>query len=51
VALVRNLEAFLKENPDSRQRHKIYRALVEACLQLRDNKRAAITPNVCGAQP
>src|SRR6266403_2640729 len=41
VALVRNLEAFLKENPDSRQRPQIYRALVEACLQLRDNKRAA----------
>src|SRR5882724_10946004 len=41
VALVRNLEAFLKENPDSRQRPEIYRALVEACLQLRDNARAA----------
>src|SRR2546421_9918543 len=30
VALVRNLEAFLKENPDSRQRPQVYRALVEA---------------------
>src|SRR5205823_6581430 len=28
VALVRNLEAFLKENPDSRQRPQVYRALV-----------------------
>src|ERR1700737_2525653 len=35
-ALVRNLEAFLKEYPDSRQRPQIYRALVEASLQLRD---------------
>jgi len=28
AALVRNLEAFLKEYPDSRQRPQIYRALV-----------------------
>src|SRR5229473_3378820 len=41
AALVRNLETFLKEYPDSRQRPQIYRALVEACLQLRDNTRAA----------
>ena len=41
AALVRNLEAFLRENPDSRQRPRIYRALVEACLQLRDDSRAA----------
>jgi thiol-disulfide isomerase/thioredoxin len=41
AALVRNLEAFLKEYPDSRQRPRIYRALVEASLQLRDNSRAA----------
>ena len=41
AALVRNLETFLKEHPDSRQRPQIYRALVEACLQLRDNARAA----------
>src|SRR5260370_10531823 len=41
VALVRNLEAFLKENPDSRQRPQVFRALVEACLKLRDNARAA----------
>ena len=41
AALVRNLEAFLKEVPDSRQRPQIYRALVEACLQLRDNARAS----------
>src|SRR6266851_10478482 len=41
AALVRNLETFLKENPDSRQRPQIYRALVEASLQLRDNARAA----------
>ncbi len=41
AALVRNLEAFLKDYPDSLQRPQIYRALVEASLQLRDNARAA----------
>src|SRR6267154_1219041 len=41
AALVRNLEAYLKEYPDSRQRPQIYRALVEASLQLRDNARAS----------
>jgi thiol-disulfide isomerase/thioredoxin len=41
AALVRNLEAFLMEHPESQQRRQIYRALVEASLQLRDNTRAA----------
>src|SRR4029077_3706079 len=41
AALVRNLEAFLKEYPDSQQRPQIYRALVEASMQLHDNARAA----------
>jgi len=41
VALVRNLEEFLKKYPDSRNRPQIYRALVEASMQLRDNARAA----------
>ena len=41
AALVRNLEAYLKEYPDSRQRPQIFRALVEASLQLRDDARAA----------
>src|SRR5256885_4463191 len=41
AALVRNLEAFLKKYPEAQQRVRIYRALVEACLQLRDNARAA----------
>lgn len=40
VALVRNLEQFLKEYPESPQRPQIYRALVEASLQLRDSARA-----------
>src|SRR5258707_1941156 len=40
AALVRNLESYLKEYPDSRQRPQIYRALVEASLQLRDDARA-----------
>jgi thiol-disulfide isomerase/thioredoxin len=40
VALVRNLEGFLKKYPQAQQRGRIYRALVEACLQLRDNPRA-----------
>jgi thiol-disulfide isomerase/thioredoxin len=41
AALVRNLEAFLSEYPDSPQRPRVYRALVEASLQLRDDTRAA----------
>ncbi|HEY2459340.1 MAG TPA: thioredoxin domain-containing protein [Candidatus Acidoferrum sp.] len=41
AALVRNLEAFLKKYPEARQRAQIYRALVEASLQLRDNARAS----------
>jgi thiol-disulfide isomerase/thioredoxin len=41
AALVRNLEAFLAKYPESLQRPQIYRALVEACLQLRDTTRAA----------
>jgi thiol-disulfide isomerase/thioredoxin len=40
VALVRNLEAFLKKYPESPQRVRVYRALVESTLQLRDNTRA-----------
>jgi len=40
AALVRNLEEFLKKYPEAAQRVKIYRALVEASLQLRDNTRA-----------
>jgi len=41
VALVHNLEAFLRKYPEAQQRAQIYRALVEACLQLRDSARAA----------
>jgi thiol-disulfide isomerase/thioredoxin len=41
AALVRNLEAYLVKYPDSPQRPQIYRALVEANLQLRDTARAA----------
>jgi thiol-disulfide isomerase/thioredoxin len=41
AALLRNLEAFLGKYPDSAQRPQIYRALVEASLQLRDTTRAA----------
>ena len=39
-ALLRNLEAFLKKYPESTQRPQIYRAIVEASLQLRDFQRA-----------
>jgi thiol-disulfide isomerase/thioredoxin len=39
--LVRNLEAFLKKYPEAQNRSQIYRALVEASIQLRDNTRAA----------
>jgi thiol-disulfide isomerase/thioredoxin len=41
AALVRNLEAFLKKYPEAPQRVRIYRALVEATLQLQDTTRAA----------
>ncbi|HYL86472.1 MAG TPA: thioredoxin domain-containing protein [Candidatus Angelobacter sp.] len=41
ASLVRNLEEYLKKYPQSQQRPQIYRALVEACLQLRDTARAA----------
>jgi thiol-disulfide isomerase/thioredoxin len=41
VALIRNLEGFLKKYPEAQQRGRVYRALVEACLQMRDNARAA----------
>lgn len=40
AALVRNLEAYLQRYPETQQRPQIYRALVEACLQIRDNARA-----------
>jgi len=40
AALARNLETFLKKYPESSQRAQIYRALVEATLQLRDYPRA-----------
>ena len=41
AALVRNLESYLKKYPSSPQRPQIYRALVEATLQLRENAKAA----------
>jgi len=40
AALVRNLEAFLQKYPEAPQRSRIYRALVESNIQLRDNVRA-----------
>jgi thiol-disulfide isomerase/thioredoxin len=41
AALVHNLEGFLKKYPDYPNRTSIYRALVEASLQLKDTARAA----------
>lgn len=41
AALVRNLEGFLKKYPDYPNRTSLYRALVEASLQLKDTARAA----------
>ncbi|MDP9147683.1 MAG: thioredoxin domain-containing protein [Acidobacteriota bacterium] len=41
AALVRNLEAVLQKYPEAPQRPQIFRALVEATLQLRDTGRAA----------
>jgi thiol-disulfide isomerase/thioredoxin len=40
AALVKNLEVFLKNYPESSQRPQIYRALVESSMQLRDFPRA-----------
>jgi thiol-disulfide isomerase/thioredoxin len=41
AALVRNLEAFLEKYPQAAERPQIFRALVEACLQLNDTAKAA----------
>src|SRR5215475_5968164 len=41
AALVHNLEDYLKKYPQAPERPQIFRALVEACLQLRDTPRAA----------
>jgi len=41
AALVRNFESFLVKYPDYPNRTRIYRALVEASLQLQDDSRAA----------
>src|ERR1700730_2148066 len=38
---VRNLEAFLNKHPENENRSQVYRALVEASLQLRDDARAS----------
>jgi thiol-disulfide isomerase/thioredoxin len=40
AALVRNLEAFLKNHPESAQRSQIYRAIVESSLKVDDYARA-----------
>ena len=40
AALVRNLEAFLKNYPQSQQRSQIYRAIVESSLKVDDYARA-----------
>lgn len=37
AALVRNLKAYLQKFPDAPRKAGVYRALVEACEQLRDN--------------
>ena len=41
AALVRNLENYLQKYPQAPERPQIFRALVEACLQLRDTSKAA----------
>ena len=41
ASLVRNLENFLQKYPQASERPQIFRALVEACLQLRDTPKAA----------
>lgn len=41
VALVRNLEEYLKKYPEARNKSQIYRAIVEASVQLHDDVPAA----------
>jgi len=41
AALVRNLKAYLEKYPDAPERPRIYRALVEACMQFKDDACAA----------
>jgi len=41
AALIRNLEIYLQKYPQAPERPQIFRALVEACLQLRDTPKAA----------
>lgn len=40
AALVRELEAYLKKFPDAPRKVQVYRALVEAAMQLRDSEKA-----------
>src|SRR5271156_6604769 len=37
AALVRNLKAYLRKYPDASRKAAVYRALVEACQQIRDS--------------
>src|SRR5450631_4178936 len=37
AALVRNLKSYLRKYPDATRKAAVYRALVEACQQIRDN--------------
>jgi thiol-disulfide isomerase/thioredoxin len=37
AALVKNLTAYLEKYPEARERPQIYRALVEACMQFKDD--------------
>jgi thiol-disulfide isomerase/thioredoxin len=41
AALVKNLKAYLEKYPEARERPQIYRALVEACMQFKDEGCAA----------
>src|SRR5262249_27282160 len=41
TALVKSLKSFLEKYPEAPQRPQIYRALVEACLQFKDDSCAA----------
>src|SRR5215467_3904702 len=41
AALVKNLKAYLEKFPESPERPQIYRALVEACMQFKDDRCAA----------
>src|SRR6266481_4422721 len=51
AALVRNLETFLKEYPESQQRPQIYRALVKPLCSCATRRAPPVSPNEAATKP